>query len=259
VPPGTGPALATALADPDPGVRAAAAASLRELVETLPPEAALRDRLAAALSGADPVVRATALDVLRALRLGDAALFTPALTDSDTTVRIEAVRALVSVDAVTVLSHAATTEPSREVRVALAKSLATLSAGGRASAGSDADTVLSALTVLLDDPDALVRGAAYEALAAVGCPVPLADRAVTAQGDPAWQVRAGAATALGAAGPDVAVPALAKALADPNADVRKAAVLALTRHTTAEDARTALSTATTDPDADVRAYATRAL
>ncbi|CAM5715152.1 Oxidoreductase OS=Streptomyces glaucescens OX=1907 GN=SGLAU_01645 PE=4 SV=1 [Streptomyces glaucescens] len=36
VPPGTGTALAAALTDPDPGVRAAAAASLRELVETLP-------------------------------------------------------------------------------------------------------------------------------------------------------------------------------------------------------------------------------
>ena len=57
----------------------------------------------------------------------------------------------------------------------------------------------------------------------------------------------------------MAVPALAKALADPNADVRKAAVLALTRHTSTADARAALATATTDSDADVRAYAARAL
>ncbi|NEC73013.1 HEAT repeat domain-containing protein, partial [Streptomyces rochei] len=57
---------------------------------------------------------------------------------------------------------------------------------------------------------------------------------------------------------DLAVPALAKALADPNADVRKAAVTALTRHRAAEGARAALATATTDPDADVRAYAARA-
>lgn len=54
-------------------------------------------------------------------------------------------------------------------------------------------------------------------------------------------------------------PALAKALADPNADVRKAAVLALTRHTSTDDARAALAAATTDSDADVRAYAARAL
>lgn len=284
VPPGTGPALAAALADTDAGVRAAAAASLRELVETLPPEPALRDRLAAAVSGgADPVVRATALDVLRALRLGDASLFTTALADSDPSVRIEAVRALVSVDAVVPLAQAATRDPSREVRVTFAKALGTLAAGvgasdeasagdgdsgqasasagalGHPSAEPDTDALRSALTTLTHDSDALVRGAAYEALASSGCPAPLAERAVAALTDPAWQVRAGAATALSAAAPDVAVPALAKALADPNADVRKAAVLALTRHTSAEEARAALATATTDSDADVRAYAARAL
>lgn len=82
---------------------------------------------------------------------------------------------------------------------------------------------------------------------------------MAALSDSAWQVRQGAATALSAAEPDVAIPALAKALADQNADVRKAAVLALTRHSGAEDARAALSTATSDSDADVRAYAARAL
>ncbi|GAA0666257.1 hypothetical protein GCM10009535_52500 [Streptomyces thermocarboxydovorans] len=51
----------------------------------------------------------------------------------------------------------------------------------------------------------------------------------------------------------------AKALADPNADVRKAAVTALTRHRAHEEARAALATATGDVDADVRAYAARAL
>ncbi|GDY74857.1 hypothetical protein SAV31267_043420 [Streptomyces avermitilis] len=60
------------------------------------------------------------------------------------------------------------------------------------------------------------------------------------------------------------MPALSKSLADPNADVRKAAVLALVRHAESEgpgspDARAALATATTDSDADVRAYASRAL
>ncbi|MFF4210759.1 fumarate reductase/succinate dehydrogenase flavoprotein subunit [Streptomyces sp. NPDC001796] len=260
VPLGTGPALAALLSDADADVRVAAAASLRELVETLPPEPTLRDGLACAVSEPDAVVRAAALDVLRALRLGDAELFTGALADSDTAVRIEAVRALVSVDAVAPLVRAATTDPSREVRVTLAKALGTMGAGG--SGGGDSagpDGVLPALTTLTDDPDALVRAAAYGALAAVGCPPPLADRATDALSDPAWQVRAGAAAALTAADPEVAVPALAKALADPNADVRKAAVLALTRHTRTEDARAALATATTDSDADVRAYAARAL
>ncbi|MGW1142620.1 HEAT repeat domain-containing protein, partial [Streptomyces zhihengii] len=63
--------------------------------------------------------------------------------------------------------------------------------------------------------------------------------------------------ALGAAAPADAVPALAETLDDPNADVRKAAVLALLRHPSTPAARTALTSATTDPDADVRAYAGR--
>ncbi|WP_269803233.1 fumarate reductase/succinate dehydrogenase flavoprotein subunit [Streptomyces sp. Go-475] len=266
LPPGTGPALAAALRDGAAEVRAAAAASLRELVETLPPEPGLRDGLAAALAEPDPVVRAAALDVLRALRLGDTGLFVASLTDSDITVRIEAVRALVSVDAAEALAGAAAADPSREVRVAIAKGLATVGAERlgavalpRGGDAFEADPIEGALTGLLDDPDALVRAAAYGALGTTGCPGPLTARAVAALSESAWQVRAGAATALSVADPDVAVPALAKALADSNADVRKAAVLALTRHGASAEARAALATATTDSDADVRAYAARAL
>ncbi len=72
-------------------------------------------------------------------------------------------------------------------------------------------------------------------------------------------MRAGAATALSRAESGIAVPALAEALGDSNADVRKAAVTALARHRAGADARAALATATADPDADVRAYAARAL
>ncbi|MCF1649085.1 fumarate reductase/succinate dehydrogenase flavoprotein subunit [Streptomyces indiaensis] len=290
LPPGTGTALAAALRDTAAEVRAAAAASLRELVETLPAEPDLRDGLAAALAEPDPVVRAAALDVLRALRLGDAALFAASLTDSDIAVRIEAVRALVSVDAAGELAGAALSDPSREVRVAIAKGLATVSAerstavgpatvdaerqsaeapatvgaeesasGATAAVDPTLAAIEAALTGLLDDPDALVRAAAYGALGTTGCPAPLVSRAVAALSEAAWQVRAGAATALSVAEPDVAVPALAKTLGDANADVRKAAVLALTRHRATEEARAALATATTDSDADVRAYAGRAL
>ncbi|MFH8659588.1 fumarate reductase/succinate dehydrogenase flavoprotein subunit [Streptomyces afghaniensis] len=264
LPPGTGTALAAALRDTAAEVRAAAAASLRELVETLPAEPDLRDGLAAALAEPDPVVRAAALDVLRALRLGDATLFAVSLADSEIAVRIEAVRALVSVDAAGELARAAAGDPSREVRVAIAKGLATVGAerpahDTTAAADPAADAIEAALTGLLDDPDALVRAAAYGALGTTGCPEPLTARAVAALSESAWQVRAGAATALSVADPEVAVPALAKALADGNADVRKAAVLALTRHGTTEEARAALATATTDSDADVRAYAGRAL
>ncbi|QFQ99700.1 fumarate reductase/succinate dehydrogenase flavoprotein subunit [Streptomyces phaeolivaceus] len=258
LPPGTGSALAEALRDGAAEVRAAAAASLRELVETLPPEPALRDGLAAALTEPDPVVRAAALDVLRALSLGDTTLFAGSLTDSDITVRIEAVRALVSVDAATELALAAPADPSREVRVTIAKALATIATNAPVPQPPGPAT-LTALTTLTADPDPLVRAAAYAALGAVGCPPQLAPRAVSALSDPAWQVRSGAATALSTAPTPLAVPALASTLTDPNADVRKATVLSLTHHTTSEAARTALTTATKDSDADVRAYASRAL
>ncbi len=297
-PQGTGPALAGALTDPDAGVRAAAAASLRELVETLPPEPALYTSLVGALSAADALVRATALDVLRALRLGDADLFARAFDDPDTTVRIAAVRALVSVDAADQIAHAAT-DPSREVRVTAAKALASIASSAAVTDAPRPGT--AALGRLVEDPDALVRGAAFEALAAVDCPPHLAAAAVHALADQAWQVRSGAAKALGAADPELAVPALASALDDTNADVRKAAVLALLRHAAHSDddaagtaaeahrtgttdgrgmadgtstaagtgtirrtgraaqaARTALAAAVTDPDADVRAFAARA-
>ncbi|MEV6295427.1 fumarate reductase/succinate dehydrogenase flavoprotein subunit [Streptomyces sp. NPDC051896] len=256
VPPGTGQALAGALSDPDAEVRAAAAASLRELVETLSPEPALGTALTGALTSLDPVVRAAALDVLRALRLGEAGVFAAGLDDPDTAVRTEAVRALVSVDAVGPLTAAAS-DPSREVRVTVAKALA--SVGSASLTAADRALLTTALDRLIGDSDPLVRGAAFAALADTGCPAPLAHRAVAALSDPVWQVRSGAATALSAASAEAAVPALAKALADPNADVRKAAVLALTRHRATEEARAALATATADTDADVRAYAARGL
>nr|WP_248296910.1 HEAT repeat domain-containing protein [Streptomyces sp. S1D4-11] len=159
-------------------------------------------------------------------------------------------RALVSVDATEPLSRAAA-DPSREVRVTVAKALANVTPG---------KLVEDTLDRLTTDPDALARAAAFATLAVTGCPASLAARAVAAQADPAWQVRSGAATALSAAEGGVAVPALARALEDPNADVRKAAVLALVRHSSIDEgARVALATATADSDADVRAYASRAL
>ncbi|WP_329231717.1 fumarate reductase/succinate dehydrogenase flavoprotein subunit [Streptomyces sp. NBC_01460] len=244
-PRGAGPALAARLADPVPSVRAAAAASLRELVEVLPAEPALREPLVEALGSEDPVVRATALDTLRALRLGDAELFAGTLGDADIDVRVHTVSALVSVDATDLLAGAVT-DPSREVRVAVAKGLAATRSPGP-----------EPLAPLLSDPDLLVRAAALGALAATGCPEPFATRAVTALADPAWQVRAGAATALSSAEPVHALAPLTGALADPNADVRKAAVLALLNHTSHDAAREALAGVLTDPDADVRAYAAR--
>ncbi|MEU3479951.1 fumarate reductase/succinate dehydrogenase flavoprotein subunit [Streptomyces sp. NPDC033753] len=244
-PAGAGPALAAGLRDAGPQVRAAAAAALRELVEVLPAEPPLAAGLREALGVPDPAVRVAALDVLRALRLGDAALYAASLADADVEVRIQAVRALVSVDAVEELAGAAA-DPAREVRVAVARGLAAV----RAPAPQPLDP-------LLDDADPLVRGAALAALAGTGCPPEYAAATVAALDDAAWQVRAGAATALRAAPPAPAVPALARALADPNGDVRKAAVLSLLAHRAEPAARAALAGAADDADADVRAYASR--
>ncbi|MFC5880814.1 fumarate reductase/succinate dehydrogenase flavoprotein subunit [Streptomyces virginiae] len=246
VPAGAGLALADRLGDSDPAVRAAAAAALRELLEVLPGDPGLAAGLRAALAVPDPAVRSAALEALRALRLGDAGLYAAALADAEVDVRIHAVRGLVSVDAAAELA-AAQGDPAREVRVAVAKGLAAVR-----------DPAPAPLDPLLADADPLVRGAALAALAAVGCPGGYARTAVAAMADPAWQVRAGAAAGLSAAAAEVAGPALAEALADADADVRKAAVLALLGPRDSAGARAALATAVGDPDADVRAYAARA-
>ncbi|MVO90732.1 fumarate reductase/succinate dehydrogenase flavoprotein subunit [Streptomyces sp. p1417] len=246
LPAGAGPALAARLRDDAPQVRAAAAGALRELVEVLPADEELASGLRAALGVTDPAVRGATLDALRALRLGDTAVYAAALADPDADVRIHAVRALVSVDATADLAGAAA-DPDRAVRVAVARGLAAVR-----------DPAAGPLAPLVDDPDPLVRAAALTALADTGCPPAYTGRAVAALADPAWQVRAGAATALRRAAPGPAVPALAEASADRNADVRKAAVLSLLVHRADPDARAALAAATADTDADVRAYAARA-
>jgi HEAT repeat protein len=249
VPDGTGPALAAALLDPDGTVRAAAASGLRELVEVLPPEPGLAAGLEAATESPDPLVRAAAVEVSRTLRLGTAEGFAALLTDADREVRVQVVRALVSVDAVEALASAAA-DASREVRVAVA--------AGLGSIGTPAH-----LATLLSDPDLLVRAAALTALATVGCPPPYADAAAEALLDPAWRVREGAASALGAV-PDAsgaagaAVRALLAALTDPAPNVRRAAVRSLLRHLDRPGVREALAGLGEDPDADVRAYARRA-
>ena len=65
--------------------------------------------------------------------------------------------------------------------------------------------------------------------------------------------------ALAGAAADFAVPRLADALSDAHLDVRKAAVLSLTRWAEAPVTRDALRIALKDNDADVRAYARPAL
>jgi HEAT repeat protein len=241
LPDGYGGALLAALADPDAGVRHEAADAARELVEVLPsPEV-----IAGQLNSPDAVVRAVALYVTSSRRV--AANFRAALGDGDHRVRIEAVRALVSVDDADGVALAAT-DDNREVRITALKGLATLGAG--------VETVRAGLM----DDDPLVRAAALSALGSLGGDagdVALIERAL---GESAWQVREGAARALSGVTPDIAVPSLSRTLTDSHLDVRKAAVLSLTRWATSESAaREALGLALADADADVRAYARRAL
>jgi succinate dehydrogenase/fumarate reductase flavoprotein subunit/HEAT repeat protein len=245
-PDGFGPALVTALHDIDARVRAAAAAGLRELVEVLPPTSELAAGLRSALEVSDADVRSVALDVLRALRLSEEALFASSLADPAVVVRLEAVRGLVSLDAASALARAAG-DASREVRVAVAAGLGTI--GDPRSTG--------AVAALAADPDPLVRAAALTAAADLGCGGDLARLAVEAAADPAWQVRRGAATALGA----LASPSepLLDALEDEHPNVRRAAVQALGKWADSAEVASRLRARRTDSDADVRAYTRMAL
>ncbi|GBE66013.1 fumarate reductase/succinate dehydrogenase flavoprotein-like FrdA [Mycobacterium sp. MFM001] len=241
-PDGYATALLDALDDTDPGVRRVAADGVRELVEVLPQPEAAR----AYLMSADAVVRAVAVYLLAARRAGEAGHYRLALDDADHRVRIEAVRALVSVDDADGVAAAAG-DDNREVRIAAANGLATLGAG------------VATVRGLIADSDPLVRAAALAALGELGCgadDVAAVDQALRA---PAWQVREAAAKALSGAAAEVAVPRLTQTLADEHLDVRKAAVLSLTRWAGEPGARDALGIALKDDDADVRAYARRAL
>lgn len=76
---------------------------------------------------------------------------------------------------------------------------------------------------------------------------------------PEWQVRVGAVRGLTSATADQRVPVAVRALSDTHADVRKAAVIALTGDVDEAEVADALEVATKDVDADVRGYARRAI
>ncbi|AFS15289.1 MULTISPECIES: fumarate reductase/succinate dehydrogenase flavoprotein subunit [Mycobacterium] len=246
IPDGYAPALLAALGDDDAAVRRTGADGIRELVEVLPEPEKAREYL----DSADRVVRAAALYVLAARRAGDGAHYRRALADADHRVRIEAVRALVSVDDVQGVVDAAGDE-NREVRIAAAAGLATLAAVAAPAS--------RAVRGLVADTDPLVRAAGLAALGEIGCGQDDYAAVKQALRAPAWQVREGAARALAGAAANFAVPQLSEALSDAHLDVRKAAVLSLTRWAAEPDARDALGIALKDSDADVRAYARRAL
>ena len=211
MPDGYAPALLSALSDADAGVRRASADAIRELVEARPIPTGAEPHLLSA----DMAVRAAAVYLLAARRAGNAGQFRRALGDPDHRVRIQAVRALVSVDDVDGVVTA-TGDENREVRIAAAAGLATLRGGAEA------------VSALIADPDLLVRAAALAALGELGCRQEDFATVEQALRAPAWQVRQGAARALAGAVAELAVPRLSEALSDAHLDVRKAAVLSLT-------------------------------
>lgn len=167
-------ALFDALADEDAAVRRSAADGVRELVEVVADPAAA----SAQLDSGDPVVRACVVYLLASRRVGDPARYRRALADPDHRVRIEAVRALVSVDDASAVATAAG-DGNREVRIAVANACATLRAGGEA------------LRRLIGDPDPLVRAAALAALGDVGCGQADLAAVEPALVESAWWVRYG--------------------------------------------------------------------
>ena len=253
-PPGAGRALAQAAGDDNGTVRHAAVAGLRELVAILPADdEALLDGLRRRLGSPNPVVRSAVLDLLREMRAADAGPFAAALSDADHRVRLRAVSGLVSTGEARLVAGAAA-DRSREVRVAVADGLAALAAELTETGHADAR---QALERLAGDPDVLVRAAAFKAAGALGCPPPLDTLAarVLRRTAAAWEDRAGAAQALAAASPVVAVEPLVAAVSDPHANVRKAAVTALAPMHAYPAAVEALHAAASDSDAEVRAYA----
>ena len=248
VPDGVAYALVRRMSDEDVSVRQAAATGLRELAEVIPAEPALGVALSDSLNSTDEQVRACALELLRMLKIGTQADYADALSDTDVQVRIEAVRGAVSLNAADVLAHAAK-DSSREVRV--------VAAGGIGSVA--APESVPVLDLLASDPDLLVRAAALKAAAAFGAAPPLEDRAVVALADPAWEVRRGAADALGSSDTERATGALIHALSDAHLDVRKSAARSLVARSADPEVADALRAALSDSDADVRAFARQAV
>ena len=149
---------------------------MRELVEVLPDPEDVADA---------PDIRPTrwcaaaAVYVLSARRAGDGGQYRRALADADHRVRIEAVRALVSVDDADGVA-AAPRDDNREVRIAVANGLGTLRTGADAVRG------------LIGDRDPLVRAAALAAIGADRLRRRRRGRPSSARWrESAWQIRAG--------------------------------------------------------------------
>ena len=224
VPEGTGPALAARLLDDDDAVRHAAAVALREVVEVLPADEATPGR-PAGVAGARPTRSRgrRCSTCCGRCRLGDAATFTGRLRRRRP-------------------AGPAAGRPragvARRRRRGLAAACATIgprgTGGGRPRTRHDRHRRRRrAADRLAGDAEPLVRAAALEASAGT------VRRARSCGGSrspgstpPSGRSASGAARGLArGAAPRCAVPPLVSAVADPHADVRKAAVIALAGRT----------------------------
>lgn len=243
-------ALVAALSDTNAAVRASAADSLAELQQT---DSGVW--LLPALAHAEPFVRASALRALKALRqpqaLGPALAL---LADADPSVRLEAVGVIGWLKATAALPRLAQLtigDPAADVRRAAA---AALGCATTVDAGLHA-----ALCTALGDADWTVREEAATTLAKLrwaGALPPL----VGALADPYWQVALRAARAIGRFGRAgaPALTALLPLLDAPVANLRKEVCIALGE--LAEPAALpALERAAADPDPDVRKLARLAI
>jgi HEAT repeat protein len=145
--------LARALADPDAGVRRAAADALIDESEVLIGEEGVRALVAAEANAADTYVRAVAAELVRAMRAAAWEIYSQALARQDET-RAETVRGLAVLRAAAELGEVALTDPDWRVR-------------GRAVAalgGLDSRVAVGPLTSALEDEIVAVRRAAVRAL-----------------------------------------------------------------------------------------------
>jgi HEAT repeat protein len=179
------PLIAAALLDGEAAVRRRAADLLGELREVIEPGPAFEAGLRAALDHPEAEIRVAALGALWRHRLTRPAELAALLRDGDERVRREAVLGMVSLDDLDGLA-VASGDASPWVRIAAAR--------GVGAVGDPRG--IATLTRMHDDEDAHVRAAALAALADTGCTDEAAGLAVRALGDPAWEVRQAAATAL---------------------------------------------------------------
>ncbi|HEX8099084.1 MAG TPA: HEAT repeat domain-containing protein, partial [Actinomycetota bacterium] len=208
-------AMAQALRDPDPDVRATA-------VETLPPALSgdVAELLLSAFMDEDDRVWRPAITHLAELPERDLPLLWSAIRDTSDEKREELLAALERYD------------PERLAHLAL-HNARTPDAEGRAltirvaaRAGTNESTAL--VVSALDDPDPFVRRMAAGAMATLRSP--LAARALSrALTDPQAEVRVEAVRALGVIDDDTVPTALISALNDPEIRVREMAVDALGR------------------------------